>query len=160
MNTNNMKKFIFLSIFSLFIFSNFNFVGAQVSNNNSGIGSGSQTTDNTGIGPGSLPIITPSSQNSNFKLQVKLDNPLAKNGINTINDAVKAFMGAIVRIAIPFIVVFFIWSGLSFILARGNEKKILEAKNMFLYTIIGTLLILGAWAITNAIVGTVNSLGS
>jgi hypothetical protein len=31
---------------------------------------------------------------------------------------------------------------------------------MFLYTIIGTLLILGAWAITNAIIGTVNTITS
>ena len=64
------------------------------------------------------------------------------------------------KIALPFIVVFFIWSGLSFILARGNPEGIKKAKNMFLYTIIGTLLILGAWAITNAIIGTVNTITS
>jgi uncharacterized membrane protein YraQ (UPF0718 family) len=93
----------------------------------------------------------------NTPTSVKLMNPLK---VNTIQDAVKAFMSAIVRIAIPFIVVFFIWSGFNFIVARGNEKKITDAKNMFLYTIIGTLLILGAWVITNAIVGTVNSIGS
>lgn len=97
------------------------------------------------------------TSSGNIGFGVKLKNPLK---VDTIQDAVKAFMGAIVRVSIPFIVVFFIYSGFSFITARGNPTEITKAKNMFLYTIIGTLLILGAWAITNAIVGTINSLGS
>ncbi len=92
-----------------------------------------------------------------FKLGIKLNNPLK---VNTIQDAIKFFLNTIMKIALPFIVVFFIWSGLSFILARGNPEGIKKAKNMFLYTIIGTLLILGAWAITNAIIGTVNTITS
>lgn len=181
----NMQKTLALSVFSMLFLSffNFNFVNAQISKNNSGIGSGSQTTNNPGIGSGSKVCIaddlkkyysiccidnfatnqalcTANNQNpSNFQLQVRLNNPLAKNGINTIPDAVQAFMSAIVRISVPFIIVFFIWSGLSFILASGNAEAIKNAKNMFLYTIIGTLLILGAWTITNAIVGTINSIG-
>lgn len=95
------------------------------------------------------------SSGGNFKLDVRINNPLK---VDTIQDAMKLFMDAVLRIAIPFIVVFFIWSGLSFVLARGNPKKMETAKNMFLYTIIGTLLILGAWTITNAIIGTVNSI--
>ncbi len=78
--------------------------------------------------------------------------------MDTVQKAIKLFMDAILKIAIPFIVIFFIWSGLSFVLARGNPEKIKTAKNMFWYTIIGTLLILGAWTITNAIIGTVNSI--
>ncbi len=92
---------------------------------------------------------------SGFALKIKINNPLK---VATIQDAIKLFMNAVLKIALPFIVVFFIWSGLSFVLARGNPEKIKTAKNMFLYTIIGTLLILGAWTITNAIIGTVNSI--
>lgn len=94
-------------------------------------------------------------QSTDFPLQVKLENPLK---VKTIQGAIKLFMDAVVKIAIPFIVVFFIWSGISFILAQGNATKITAAKNMFWYTVIGTLLILGAWAITDAIVGTINSI--
>ncbi len=94
---------------------------------------------------------------SDFPLQVRLQNPLK---VNTIQGAIKLFMDTVVKIAIPFIVVFFIWSGINFILARGNATKIGEAKKMFWYTVIGTLLILGAWAITDAIVGTINSIAS
>lgn len=98
-----------------------------------------------------------SSGATDFNLQVKINNPLK---VDTISGAIALFMNAVLRIALPFIVVFFIWSGVSFVLARGNPEKIKTAKNMFWYTIIGTLLILGAWAITNAIIGTVNSITS
>lgn len=88
-------------------------------------------------------------------INVVINNPLK---VDTIQEAIKLFMDAVLRIALPFIVIFFIWSGFSFVLARGNPDKIKVAKNMFLYTVIGTLLILGAWVITNAIIGTVNSI--
>lgn len=88
-------------------------------------------------------------------LDVHLQNPLK---VDNIKDAIKFFVNTLIKIAIPFIVVFFIWAGLKFILAQGKPEKIKEAKQMFWYTIIGTLLILGAWTITNAIIGTVNSI--
>jgi hypothetical protein len=94
---------------------------------------------------------------SEFPLQFRLENPLK---VNTIEEAISLFMETVVKLAIPFIVVFFIWSGVNFILAQGNKTKLENAKKMFWNTVIGTLLILGAWAITDAIVGTVNSLGS
>ncbi len=119
--------------------------------------SGSGTTGTTGT------TFTPSGgaagnsmpSNNTTLLSVRLENPLK---VNTVQDAIKYFVNALIRIAIPFIVVFFIWSGLQFILAQGNPDKLGKAKKTFLYTIIGTLLILGAWAITNAIIGTVNTL--
>ena len=97
------------------------------------------------------------SSQDDFPLMIKLKNPLK---VNTIQEAIKLFMDAVVKIAIPFIVVFFIWSGISFILAQGKPEAITKAKNMFWYTVIGTLLILGAWTITDAIVGTINSFAS
>ena len=90
-----------------------------------------------------------------FLLDVKLKNPLK---VNTITEAIKFFVNTLIKIAIPFVVIFFLWAGLQFILAQGNETKLTKAKKMFWYTIIGTLLIFGAWAITNAIIGTVNSI--
>lgn len=100
-------------------------------------------------------VSSPASGASGFDLQVKINNPLK---VDTIEEAIKLFMDMVLRVAIPFIIVFFIWSGLNFILARGNKDKLDKAKKMFWYTIIGSLLILGAWTITNAIIGTVNSI--
>lgn len=100
-------------------------------------------------------VANPNAQNSGFNLDIKISNPLK---VNTIQDAIKLFVNAVVRLAIPVIVIFFLWSGLRFIFARGNPTEVGKAKNMFFYTVIGTLLILGAWTITNAIIGTVNSI--
>lgn len=122
---------------------------------------GTGTGTGTGTTPTPDPHITPTSTSnpattgSGFALNVKINNPLK---VDTVQGAIKLFMDAVLKIAIPLIVIFFIWSGLSFVLARGNPEKIKTAKNMFWYTIIGTLLILGAWTITNAIIGTVNSI--
>lgn len=92
----------------------------------------------------------------NVPLNIHLDNPLS--GVSTIPDAINKILSVVIRIALPLIIIFFIWSGLTFIFARGNPTAITKAKNMFLFTIIGTLLILGAWVITNAIIGTVNAI--
>ena len=100
---------------------------------------------------------TSNSQATDVPLRIKLKNPLK---VDTLQGAIKIFMDAVIKIAIPFIVVFFIWSGLKFILSRGNPTEIKKAKDMFWYTVIGTLLILGAWAITDAIVGTINSIAT
>lgn len=96
------------------------------------------------------------TQTQNQPLNIHLENPL--QGISTIPEAVNKILSVVIRIALPIIIVMFIWSGILFIFAQGNDKKLGEAKNIFFYTIIGTLLILGAWTITNAIVGTVNSI--
>lgn len=98
-----------------------------------------------------------SGSSSGMPIDVTIQNPLK---VDTIQEAIKLFMDAVLRIALPFIVIFFIWSGFNFVLARGKPDGITKAKNMFLYTVIGTLLILGAWVITNAIIGTVNSITS
>lgn len=121
--------------------------------------SGSGSAAQPGGNPGNTVTQPGGSETSvsSFPLSVRLKNPL---GVSTIKDAIRVFMNAIIKVAIPFIVVFFIWSGLNFITARGNEKKLADAKRMFWYTVIGALLILGAWAITDAIVGTVNSLAN
>ncbi len=91
-------------------------------------------------------------------LNIHLTNPLAGSGVTDIPSAVNKILTVVIKIALPLIIIMFIWSGITFIFARGNPKKLEDAKRMFLYTIIGTLLILGAWTITNALIGTVNSI--
>lgn len=100
--------------------------------------------------------VPPEKSTPSQGLKIRLNNPL--NEITTIPQAISKIMSIVVRIAIPIIIIAFIWTGLKFILAQGNDKDLGTAKNMFFYTVIGTLLILGAWTITNAIVGTVNTI--
>lgn len=102
------------------------------------------------------PANTSTNPAASAPLNIHLTNPLS--GVSTIPDAINKILSVVIRVALPLIVVFFIWAGFTFITARGNPEKIKVAKNIFLYTIIGTLLILGAWVITNAIIGTVNAI--
>jgi hypothetical protein len=53
---------------------------------------------------------------------------------------------------------FLIWSGFMFVSAQGNPEKIETAKSRLLYTIIGAILLLGAWTISQAIKGTVEDI--
>jgi hypothetical protein len=116
------------------------------------------STGTNAASSGSKSVTLPSTVTgaTNNPLNVHLNNPLS--GVSTIPDAINTILGIVIRIALPLIILAFIWSGLSFIFARGNPEKMKVAKNMFFYTVIGTMLILGAWVITNAIVGTVNSI--
>lgn len=147
---SQFSKNVALVIVALFLLSTPLIVshtsGIAYAQNNDG-GAKSATND-----PGVKGVKT---SGDSFKLNIKFSNPLK---VDTIQDAIKLFVNGIVRIAIPIIVIFFLWSGLSFVLALGNPTKIEKAKNTFFYTVIGTLLILGAWTITNAIIGTVNSI--
>jgi hypothetical protein len=141
----------------------FSITGSVTSTSTSGTATAGSGTSGTVTAGTTGTTFTPSGgtagsgmpANNTTLLSVRLENPLK---VNTIQDAIKYFVNALIRIAIPFIVVFFIWSGLQFILAQGNPDKLGKAKKTFLYTIIGTLLILGAWTITNAIIGTVNTI--
>jgi hypothetical protein len=99
------------------------------------------------------PKVDTTTTTSDFPLTLSLKNPLK---VNTIEGAIKKIMDAIMKIAIPIIIILFIWAGFKFIFAQGNKDKLGEARRTFLYTLIGALLVLGAWTIATALVGTVN----
>lgn len=88
-----------------------------------------------------------------------IQNPFAPNGqeFNILGFFARLF-GNLVKIALPILVLFIIYSGFKFVEARGNEKKLADAKQNFLYVIIGGALILGAWVIATAIRGTVDEI--
>ena len=55
-------------------------------------------------------------------------------------------------------VIFIIWAGFLFVTARGNEEQIKKARMTFYWTIIGAVVLLGAYAIALAVVAFVTSL--
>lgn len=115
-------------------------------------------TSGQGNGDSGKPALPANATSVNNPLNIHLENPLAGGGVSDIPTAINKILSVVIRVALPLIIIMFIWSGISFIFARGKPDKIKEARAMFLYTVIGTLLILGAWTITNAIIGTVNSI--
>lgn len=87
-----------------------------------------------------------------------LENPL--KGIDTVPDFIKKIISDIILpIGIPVITFFIIYSGYLFVAARGDSKKLQEAKDTFMYTVIGAAIVLGAWILAQAIGETVKELG-
>mgnify|MGYP001614974660 CR=1 FL=1 len=76
-----------------------------------------------------------------------------KNPLNSCTFAALAQNVAkiVAQIGFPIAALAIIYSGFLFVTAQGNEKQLQDAKRTFLWTIIGTAILLGAWAIATAV---------
>ena len=86
-----------------------------------------------------------------------LNSPL-NTAVSTIPKFIAGFLQILVVVALPILTLFIVISGFKFITAQGNETKLANAKQNFMYVILGSLLILGAWVIATLIAGTVAQL--
>lgn len=89
--------------------------------------------------------------------QTSLENPLNPQ-FSSVPAFIAGALKVLVIVALPIITLFIVVAGFMFVLARGNESKLTDAKKNFVYVIIGALLILGAWLIATLIGGTVTQL--
>jgi len=89
----------------------------------------------------------------------QLDNPLGP-GMNNIADLVKAVANILFKIGFLVAGIFIILSGMKFVTARGNPEELKKAKSMFMWTILGTAVLLGAIVIIEVIQATVEGLGA
>ena len=87
----------------------------------------------------------------------RLESPL-NPAISTIPALLAAFLKAVVLIALPIIGLAIVYVGFLFVSARGNTGKLTTARAAFLNTMIGAVLILGAWLLANLIGNTVSQL--
>lgn len=88
-----------------------------------------------------------------------LCNPLRLGG--TLQGFVTGVLNTIVLPVGAVVATFFIiYSGFLFVTAQGDSKKIEDAKTTFFYTVIGTLILLGAATIAGIIQATVDQLKS
>ena len=88
----------------------------------------------------------------------RIENPLESKGINSINGLIKVLLTGVLRIGIPIVALAIIYSGFLFVSARGNSEGIKKAKETLMYTLIGSAILLGSWAIAQLISNTVLSL--
>ena len=86
-----------------------------------------------------------------------LPNPLDCQ-YSSVPGFIRGALLVLVKVSIPILTLFIVWSGFLFVTARGNSGKLETAKSNFVYVIIGALLILGAWVIATLIGGTIKQL--
>ena len=100
---------------------------------------------------GTSPPLGPTSFN------ITIPNPL--KGISSLEEFVKAILDNIVLpIGSVVVVMAIIYAGFKFVTAQGKPEKLKEAKDAFLWVLIGAAILLGSWLIANAIKGTVDQL--
>lgn len=88
-----------------------------------------------------------------------LKNPLG-DSTNTFSKLLEKLLNAAIAIGIPIAVLFIVWAGFRFVLARGNAAELEKARANFLWTIIGIGIFLGASLIAKVLENTVAALNS
>lgn len=88
---------------------------------------------------------------------VTLINPL-KAGYS-LSQLLSDILSFVVEIGTVVIVLMVIFVGYKFVMAQGSDTKLIEARKMLLWTIVGALILLGAQAIAAAIQATVVAVG-
>lgn len=78
----------------------------------------------------------------------ELTNPLNSQ---TFAELIANIAKIVAEVGLPVAAIAIIYAGFLFATARGNEEQIKTAKKAFFWAIIGTALLLGAWAIAEAI---------
>jgi hypothetical protein len=78
-----------------------------------------------------------------------------KGGIQSKTTDLPTLIGQVVGAVLAFVgVIFFcliLWAGFGWMLAKGNEQEITKAKDTIISSVLGLLVILGAYAITSLI---------
>ena len=108
--------------------------------------------------PSGTDRVLPPSGTDHVSNKVTLTNPLGN--IDSFEGLITAVLDAAFVIGLPIAVLFIVLAGLRFVLARGNQEKLTQAKTNLLYTVIGIAIFFGAWVLAKIIETTVNTLRS
>lgn len=97
-----------------------------------------------------LPIIV------SAQVSVQLKNPVK---FKNVQEVIAAVIQWIVNIGVVAVTLAFIYTGFQFVAARGNPEAINKAKSSFMWTVIGTLVLLGAQVLATVIKNTLTQGG-
>ena len=87
--------------------------------------------------------------------QAVINNPLA---VDSIEGFIVGLLNALLKVGIPIMVIFLVYSGMRIVMARGNEKELADAKKNLLWVIIGVAILLSAWTIVKVLKGTLEQI--
>jgi len=106
-----------------------------------------------------LPLAVPGLAYAAASTDGKLDNPLRAE---TLTAFLADLLSLVAQIAFPIIVLFIVYVGFRFVQhsATGDAEGLKEDRKYLFWAIVGALIVLGAQALSIAICGTVQQLGS
>ena len=84
-----------------------------------------------------------------------ITNPLKSNDLVA---TVKSFINVVIDIGSVVCIIFLIYAGFLFVQARGNSGEITKAKDTFMWTVVGIVILLGSQLIANIVIGTINNI--
>jgi len=87
----------------------------------------------------------------------KIDNPIAST---TIEALIASILKIIIAVGTPIAILFLIFSGFKFVMARGKPDGIKDAREMFIWTLVGIAILLGASLLAEIVRGTIDQLGT
>ena len=87
---------------------------------------------------------------------VTISNPIGPDSIEVL---IEKILAIIIAIGTPIAVLFLIYSGFKFVWARGNPTEIGKARETFMWTIVGIVILLGAQVLSVIVKGTITELG-
>lgn len=100
---------------------------------------------------GTGPDTPPSTESEGFKIP----NPISSK---TIAELLGQLLDLFVQIGVVVVTMGIIYAGFIYVTARGDKGKIAKAHTAFYWTIIGSAVVLGAFAIVRVISDTVNQI--
>ena len=110
------------------------------------------------------PVDTQQGLNNPADPTISLINPLGTscNPANTdcLWNFLKSILAFVIRIGTVVVILMLVYVGFKFVTARGEPAEITKARTMFLWTVVGALILLGAQVIAVGITATVQSLGT
>jgi hypothetical protein len=104
-----------------------------------------------------LPNLVSAEEGASMNTNFKFKSPI---GATSFSELIYNMLDAIVKIGAGFVVLFIVYAGFLFVLARGNESQITKAKSIFYWTILGAIILLGAEALSQVVCNTANQLGA
>lgn len=85
-----------------------------------------------------------------------IQNPLGPG--SNLGTFLENLIAIIVQAGIPLVVLALVYSGFRFVLAQGNPEKLVEARKILLWTVVGTAILLGAWTIATIVSNTITAI--
>jgi hypothetical protein len=84
-----------------------------------------------------------------------VDNPLK---IDDIQKFIAYFIDWLINLGIVAATLFFVYTGFQFVAAKGNPDALTKARSSFMWTVVGTLLLIGAKVLVKVIQNTLTGL--